>query len=72
MLFVGHNIFMDCSVCLVFDLRWAPIQTKIEVLSLASEHVIKPDELRFLTGLPADWQSPIRHLCSDQADQLHF
>jgi hypothetical protein len=37
---------------------------KIEVSSLAPEHVINPDELRFLIGLPTDWQSPIEPLCS--------
>jgi hypothetical protein len=48
------------------------VRTKIEVSSLAPEHVIKPGELRFSIKLPVDWQSPIGRLCSDQADQLHF
>jgi hypothetical protein len=43
---------------------------KIEVLSLAPEHVIKPSELRFLIGLPVDCKSPIGRLRSKQADQL--
>jgi hypothetical protein len=29
---------------------------KIEVSSLAPEHVIKPGELWFLIGLPVDWK----------------
>jgi hypothetical protein len=39
---------------------------KIEVLSLALKHIIKPNEPQF--PLPVDWQSPIGRLCSDQAD----
>jgi hypothetical protein len=54
MMFVGPNIFMDYFACLVFDFQWAPIQAKIEVSSLAPEHVIKPCELLFPIGLPAD------------------
>jgi hypothetical protein len=38
------------------------IQAKIEVSSLAPEHIIKPGELWF----------PVGRLCSDQADELHF
>jgi hypothetical protein len=72
MLFVGPTIFMDCPTCLVFDLQCPPIQAKFAVSSLALERIINPDELQFLIGLPVDWQSPIRRLCSDQADQLHF
>jgi hypothetical protein len=34
---------------LIFN--WPLIRTKIEVLSLAAEHVINPDELRFSIGL---------------------
>jgi hypothetical protein len=48
------------------------VQAKIEVSSLAPEYVIKPGKLRFPIGLPADWQSLIGRLCSNQADQLHF
>jgi hypothetical protein len=48
------------------------VQAKIEVSSLAPEHVVKPGELRFPIGLPVDWQSLIGCLCSDQVDQLHF
>jgi hypothetical protein len=72
MLLARPNIFMGCPACLVFDHQWAPVHAKCEVSSLALEHAIKPGELRFPIGLPADWQSPIGHLCSDQADQLHF
>jgi hypothetical protein len=72
MLLVRPNIFMDSSVYLVFDLQWSLVWTKIEVSSLAPEHVIKPGELRFRIGLPMDWQSSIERLCSDQVDQLHF
>jgi hypothetical protein len=43
---------------------------KIELSSLAPEHVINPSELRFLIGLSADWQSPIRPLCSNQVERL--
>jgi hypothetical protein len=72
MLLVRHNIFMDGSAYLVFDLQWSLVWAKIEVSSLAPEHVIKPGKLRFPIGLPTDWQSSIERLCSDQADQLHF
>jgi hypothetical protein len=48
------------------------VWTKIEVSSLAPEYAIKPDELQFPIGLPVDWQSLIRCLYSDQADQLYF
>jgi hypothetical protein len=43
---------------------------KIEVSSLAPEHVIKPSELRFPIRLPVDWKSPIGRLRSSQTDQL--
>jgi hypothetical protein len=46
------------------------VQTKNEISSLAPEHIIKHGELRLLIELPVDWQSPIRRLCLDQADQL--
>jgi hypothetical protein len=52
--------------CLIFS--GPPIQVNFKVSSLAPEHVIKPGELRFLIGLPADSQSPIECLCLDQAD----
>jgi hypothetical protein len=45
---------MDCSACLVFDLQWAPNSEKIEMSSLASEHVIKPGELQFPIRLPVN------------------
>jgi hypothetical protein len=45
-----------------------PVQATFQVSSLALEHVIKPGELRFLIGLPTDWQSTIGRLCSNQAD----
>jgi hypothetical protein len=48
------------------------VQAKIEVSSLAPKHIIKTGELRFLIRLPADWQSPIGRLHSNQVDQLHF
>jgi hypothetical protein len=70
MLLVGSNIFIDWSVCLIFDIQWPLVQVKIEVSSLAPEHVIKPDELRFLIGLLVDWKSPIERLRSNQADRL--
>jgi hypothetical protein len=55
MLLVGPNIFIGYSTCLVFDHQWGPpIQTKIEVLSLATEYTIKLDKLQFLIGLPVD------------------
>jgi hypothetical protein len=72
MLLVGSNVFMGCSAYLVFDLQWAPNSEKIEMSSLAPEHVIKPGELQFPIRLPVNWQSPIGLLCSDQADELHF
>jgi hypothetical protein len=37
---------------LIFD--GSLVQAKIEVLSLAPEHVIKTGKLRFLIGLPVD------------------
>jgi hypothetical protein len=46
------------------------VRVKIEILSLAPEHVIKPGKLRFLVGLLVDWKSPIERLHSNQADQL--
>jgi hypothetical protein len=52
MLLVRLNIFMGYSGCLVFDLQCVLVRIKIEVSSLASEHVIKPGELRFLIRLP--------------------
>jgi hypothetical protein len=45
---------------------------KIEILSLAPEHIINPDELQFLIGLPTDWQSLIEPLYSNQAERLHL
>jgi hypothetical protein len=54
MLLVGPYIFMCCPAYLVFDLQWAPSSGKIEVSSLAPEHVINPGELQFPIGLPAD------------------
>jgi hypothetical protein len=50
MLLVGPNLFMSQSVCLIFDIQWPLVRVKIEVSSLAPEHVIKPDELRFRSG----------------------
>jgi hypothetical protein len=70
MLLVGPNLFMSWSGCLIFDIQCPLVQVKIEVSSLASEHVIKPDELRFPIGLPVDWKSPIERLRSNQVDQL--
>jgi hypothetical protein len=54
MLLAGSNIFMGYTVCLVFDLQWVLGLEKIEVSSLAHEHVINPGELQFLIGLPAN------------------
>jgi hypothetical protein len=48
------------------------VRIKIEVASLTPEHIIKHGELRFLIGLPVNWQAPIERLCPDQANQLHF
>jgi hypothetical protein len=59
MLLVGFNIFMGCPACLAFDLQWAPSSRKIDVSSLASQHVIKPGKLWFSIGLLVDWQSPV-------------
>jgi hypothetical protein len=61
---------MDWSVCLIFDIQWLIVQVKIEVSSLAPEHVIKSSKLQFLIGLPVDWKSLIGRLRSNQADQL--
>jgi hypothetical protein len=63
---------MDYSAYLVFDLQWAPDSGKVEVSSVAPEYVINPGELRFPIGIPADWQSLIRPLCSNQAGRLHL
>jgi hypothetical protein len=52
--------------------RGPSVQAKIEVISLALEHTIKPSELWFPIRLPTDWQSPIGRLYLDQADRLHF
>jgi hypothetical protein len=68
MLLAGFNIFIGYSICLIFDLQWAPDLEKIEVLSLAPEHVMNPGELQFPIELPADWQSSIGPLCSNQAE----
>jgi outer membrane protein assembly factor BamA len=46
------------------------VQVKIDVSSLASEHVIKFVELRFSIGLPVNWKSPIGRLRLNQVDQL--
>jgi hypothetical protein len=54
MLLAGLNIFMSYSVCLVFDLQWAPDSRKIKESSLLPGHVINPGELQFQIGLPAD------------------
>jgi hypothetical protein len=72
MLLARSNIFMEYFVYLVFDLQWAPDLEKIEISSLAPEHVINPGELRFSIGLPANWQSSIGPLCSNQAERLHL
>jgi hypothetical protein len=68
MLLAGPNIFIGYSACLFFDLQYSPDSEKNELSSLAPEHVINSSELRFLIGLPADWQSPIGLLCSNQAE----
>jgi hypothetical protein len=70
MLFVRSNIFMDRSVCLIFDIQWPLVRVKIEVSSLAPEYIIKPVELQLPIRLPVDWKSPIEHLYSNQTDQL--
>jgi hypothetical protein len=70
MLFVKSNIFMDRSVCLIFDIQWPLVRVKIEVSSLAPEYIIKPVELQLPIRLPVDWKSPIEHLYSNQTDQL--
>jgi hypothetical protein len=62
MLLAGPNIFIGYSVCLIFDLQWAPGLGKIKVSSLAPEHIINPGELQF----------PIGPLCSNQAERLHL
>jgi hypothetical protein len=72
MVLTGLNIFMGYSICLVFTLQWAPHSGKIEVSSLAPEHIINPGELRFSIGLLADWQSLIGPLCLNQAERLHL
>jgi hypothetical protein len=46
------------------------VQVKIEVSSLAPEHVIKAGEFWFLIGLPVDCKSPIGRLRSNQTNQL--
>jgi hypothetical protein len=68
MFLIRPNIFMDCSAWLIIHIYWGPGPEKIEVSSLAPKHVINPGELRFSIGLPADWQSPIGPLCSNQAE----
>ncbi len=70
MLLVRSNLFMGLSVCLIFDIQYPSSSGEIEVSSPAPEHVIKPDKLRFLIGLPIHWKSPIRRLHSNQAGQL--
>jgi hypothetical protein len=70
MLLVGSNLFMGWTVCLIFDIQCPLIQVKIEVSSLAPEHIIKSGELWFPIGLPVDWKSLIGRLYSNQADQL--
>jgi hypothetical protein len=70
MLLVRSNIFMDRSVCLIFDIQWPLVRVKIEVSSLAPEYIIKPVELQLPIRLPVDWKSPIEHLYSNQTDQL--
>jgi hypothetical protein len=72
MLLDGPNIFLGYSVYLIFDLQWAPDSEKIEVSSLAPEHVINHGELQFPIGLLADWQSPIGPLYLNQAERLHL
>jgi hypothetical protein len=63
---------MGYSVCLIFDLQWAPGLEKIEVSLLIPEHVINPGKLWFSIGLPVNWQLPIRPLYSNQAERLHL
>jgi hypothetical protein len=53
---------MCYSAYLVFDLQWAPGSGKIEVSSLAPEHVINSGEL----------QLPIGPLYSNQAERLYL
>jgi hypothetical protein len=72
MLLVGSNLFMGWSVCLIFDIQWPLVQVKIEVSSLAPEHVIKPGKLQFPIGLPMNWKSPIGRLHLNQANQLSW
>jgi hypothetical protein len=73
--------FLCYLLCLIFSwvvlCGWSFIFSasgpeKIEVSSLAPKHIINPDELWFLIGLPTDWQSPIGPLCSNQAEWLHL
>jgi hypothetical protein len=68
------NLLGPTSSCVVLP-AWSLIFRggdlgKIDVSSLASEHIINPDELRFPIELPADWQSPIKPLCSNQVERL--
>jgi hypothetical protein len=70
MLLIEPNLFMGWSACLIFNIQWPLVWVKIEVSSLAPEHVIKSGELRFPIGLLVDWKSPIGRLRSNQADQL--
>jgi hypothetical protein len=70
MLLVELNLFMSWNVCLIFDIQCPLIQVKIEVSSLAPEHVIKSGERWFPIGLPVDWKLPIGRLHLNQADQL--
>jgi hypothetical protein len=69
MLFVGPNLY---GLIYLSNLWYSVplVRVKIELSSLAPEHVIKPGELRFPIGLPVDWKSPIKRLHSNQADQL--
>jgi hypothetical protein len=69
MLLLELNLFMGRSACLIFDIQCPLVRVKIEVSSLAPEHIIKPGELWVLIGLPVDWKSLIRRLHSNQADQ---
>jgi hypothetical protein len=69
---VGSIIFMVVLSDWSFTFSGPWVQTKIEELLPAPEHIINPDKLRFLIRLPADWQSPIGPLYSDQADRLHI
>jgi hypothetical protein len=70
MLFLGPtSLWVDLPASsLIFSgpLAWV----KIEVSSLAPEHIIKPGEFRFPIGLLVDWKSPIGRLHSNQPDQL--